>query len=162
MSCWNCFGSKRFSTNPPDPNNHQQIELNAHNQQPPIDVTTSNRLAAIVFPSPLSNAAKDNNYHAVQWRRGIRRHFGKLNAKKAQLLLELCDNDDLPSTVAYLDSEYSRQGLVSGIKILEPTLASIESFSQALTCLAQAGPESVQLLWGSVLLLVKVSTNSEF
>ncbi|KAF4991480.1 hypothetical protein FGRMN_7791 [Fusarium graminum] len=154
MLCCNCLRPAKRS--PKDVRGtvaEQQIELDDQDQ---VDVVTSNRLAAIVFSSP-ANIGREQGLHAVQWRRGIRRHFGKLNTKKAQLLLELCDNDDLPSTIAYLDSEYSRQGLVSGVKTLEPTLASIESFSQALTCIAQAGPESVQLLWGSILFLVKVT-----
>lgn len=116
----------------------------------------SHRLAALTSSSPSAVAARDHEYHVVQWKRGIQRHYGKISPRRANMLVELCNNDDLQSSIAYLDAEYKRQGLAVGIKSLEPTLLSINSFSQALTCIAQAGPESIQLLWGSTLLLVKV------
>jgi hypothetical protein len=111
--------------------------------------TASDRLATF-------SSAMDRDHQVVQWRRGIKRQFGRLNRRTAELLLDLCENDDLQSTIVYLDAEYKRQGLAAGIRLLESTLESLNSFSGALCCLAQAGPEPVQLLWGSTLLLIKV------
>ncbi|KAF5001848.1 hypothetical protein FDECE_10837 [Fusarium decemcellulare] len=157
MPAWTCFGglcdrqSKALET-------HQERKTEVINQSDSgkTAIAAGNRLASIALSSSFSTG-HDRDYQVVQWQRGIQRHFSRLSARHRRVLLELCNNDDLPSSIAYLDGEYKHQGLAIGIKTLEPTLTSIDSFSHALSCLAQAGPESIQLLWGSILLLVKIT-----
>lgn len=98
----------------------------------------------------------DRDFLALQWRRSVTRRCSRLDASNRELLLELSEKDDLHSSIWYLDQEYKDRGLAIGIKHLEPTLQSINSFSDALTCLSQSGPKVTQILWGSFLLLIKV------
>jgi hypothetical protein len=110
----------------------------------------SQRLAAFA-------PASDREYHAVQWDRAIKRRFGRLKPKTLELLLDLCRNDDLQSSIVYLKEEYAKNGISTGLKPLEPTLESLNSFANALGSLSQAGPQPAMLLWGSTLLLIQVS-----
>ncbi|KAF4769379.1 hypothetical protein HAV15_008731 [Penicillium sp. str.  len=99
----------------------------------------------------------DRDFLALQWRRSVTRRCSRLDASNRELLLELSEKDDLHSSIWYLDQEYKDRGLAIGIKHLEPTLQSINSFSDALTCLSQSGPKVTQILWGSFLLLIKLA-----
>lgn len=112
---------------------------------------TSQRLAAFA-------PEHDREHHVVQWNRAIRRHFGRLKKPQTQqLLLDLCDNTDLESSLAYLQKEYEDHGVVAAFGNLEGSFGAINSFSTALSSIAQAGNQPGQVLWGSFLLLINVS-----
>ncbi|KAF2645929.1 hypothetical protein P280DRAFT_442915 [Massarina eburnea CBS 473.64] len=137
-SCFSCYASRSKKT-------IGAIALG------PTPVTTeqvvSQRLAQFA-------PEKDRGHHSVQWSRAIERHIGQLKPRTAKALLDLCDNSDLESSLAQLTKEYTEHGLVATFNQLEGTLGAINSFSTALSSIAQVGDRPGNLLWGSTLLLI--------
>ncbi|OAQ99620.1 hypothetical protein LLEC1_04744 [Akanthomyces lecanii] len=142
MSCWSYFrvgiGQGK------DPNSRHVEKTSATNA---TTVAVSERLAAFA-PSA------DQKQHSVQWYRAIRDRFDQLPPKTAQALLDLCDNDDLGSSMTYLEGQYQKSVGSSGIRAIESILLRIDAFERALTTFAQVGPLPVQVLWGSTQLLI--------
>lgn len=63
--------------------------------------------------------------------------------------------------MTYLEGQYQKSVVSSGIRAIESILVRIDGFERALTTFVQAGPLPVQVLWGSTQLLINVSVRSK-
>lgn len=147
MASWACCGSRAGKGGKTDSNG---IALSDETTRDLTAIEISKRLAAF---TPSENVDTQH----IQWYEAIERRFGSLKPKTAALLLSLCDNDDLRSSIEFLDKEYRSHSIISRLQRLEPTLANLNSLERGLTSLAHAGPFPIQVLWGSTLLLIKIT-----
>jgi hypothetical protein len=118
------------------------------------EVKENVKTATIISDKAESEVSQDNDWTSI-----IQRKLSTLDVKEQKLFHGLKDYDDLNGALEYLGKQYSENGIATGLQRLEPVLERLNDFSIAINQMMQAAPAACQLLWGGMLVLVKVMPN---
>lgn len=133
-----------------------------------LTTTISSKADWAKNPSGIADRATSQNagsakweFHATSsWTTSLESAVRSLSQKDQELLAELSDKNSIELSLEYLRSKYLDRATSVATQNLSAFLRKINRFTLALTSLSQAGPSPAMLVWGSVQLLMTVSTDS--